>query len=293
MSLLSYWKVLKSQRRIVAIGLAVTLLLMVLSLVRISPSGVALRSPRVYIATSTLLLEQSDQVGGGGAAAFQPGAMEYLAGIYAQLAGSNAVRRLVDPTLKQVLEYGVAREKDDSGNGLPLIDVSAFSTTPAAAAALANRVARALQNYIVANEASKKGASRAAVSIVVRPLTSDARLFQGIRLTGPLMLFVLGVAATIFAAFTRHNIQLGRRASPPVSETPQPIELEAGASELSPEPTAVASSASSKPPPSSIHAHERGKPATLALRPSQRGEGGGRRGGTSIPRRGVEGSSPT
>ena len=39
-----------------------------------------------------------------------------------------------------------------------------------------------------------------------------AKVFEGVKYTAPLMLFVLGMAVTIFVAFVRQNVQLSRAA---------------------------------------------------------------------------------
>jgi hypothetical protein len=209
-NLLAYWGVFKSQRVVVVIGVTLTLVLAGLSLVRVSPSGVALRSPRVYQANSMLLLKQATPPTKKRApASYQPyqlGELEYMAGLYAQLAAGDVIRRMVDPTLTKPLSYQVSSFKSSTGDPLPMLYVLAFSSTPGGAASLAVRVGQALQRYIVTDQTS----ARIAVPMVVRPRATTATVFQGIRLTKPLMLTVLGFALTIFIAFTRYNIQLGR-----------------------------------------------------------------------------------
>jgi capsular polysaccharide biosynthesis protein len=202
-NLLGYWGVLKSQWRVVAIGIALSLLLSALALYRVSPDGVSLRSPPVYVAKSTLLVG-----GGGGAQAIGTTvAPEYLAQIYAQLAQSDAVRRLVDPTLKRALTYGVDPVTGiNSGTPLPLLSVSAYSTSQSAAIALANRVARSLVTYVATSRTLPK-AQRSSLTVVARPDKAD--VFKGKRLTPSLMLFVLGITGTVFLAFTRHNLRHG------------------------------------------------------------------------------------
>ena len=203
-NLLGYWGVLKSQWGIVVLGIAVSVLLSVLALYRVSPDGVSLRSPPVYVAKSTLLV-----TGGVPRADGTSVAPEYLAQIWAQLAQSDAVHRLIDPTLKRDLWYGVDPVTGvNSGTPLPLLSVSAYSTSPSNSVALANRVARSLKQYIATTQRTFPKRQQSTLTIVARAVKAD--VFKGKRLTPSLMLFVLGITGTIFLAFTRHNLRLAR-----------------------------------------------------------------------------------
>ena len=175
MNLLAYWGVFKSQRRIVLIGVSVTLALAASSVVSVSPSGVALRSPRVYLANSTLFLRQATPSGKGAGAPYEAGQLEYLAGIYAQLASGDQVRQMVDPRRNRNLQFQVGTLKGDQGSPLPMLSVSAFATSPAAAAKDSALVAGALQRYIVADQGSR----RIEVPIVERPRPPLRRSTRG------------------------------------------------------------------------------------------------------------------
>ena len=222
MNLLGYWDVLRGQKRVVIIGLVVTLALSALALLRVSPDGVSLRSPRVYVAKATMFVTQGQARPGEPS---PPGA-EYQAQIFAQLAYSDSVRLLIDPTLKRQIEYSVDSITGQLGTPLPLISVSALATTPAGAVALANRVSESLQKYIGETQVKAKvpKSQRASMAIIARPDDpTDAEVFRGIRLTPPLMLFVLGFTATVFLAFTRHNLRLGRQGG---AQAAQPSEAQ-------------------------------------------------------------------
>ena len=219
-NLLGYWGVLKSQWGIVVLGIAVSALLSVLALYRVSPDGVSLRSPPVYVAKSTLLV-----TGGVPRADGTSVAPEYLAQIWAQLAQSDAVHRLVDPTLNRDPAYGVDPVTGvNSGTPLPLLSVSAYSTSPSNSVALANRVARSLEQYIATTQRTLPKRQQSTLTIIARPVKAD--VFKGKRLTPSLMLFVLGVTGTVFVAFTRHNLRLARQEEEEARESqlqsPQP-----------------------------------------------------------------------
>jgi len=177
-----------------------------LAVYRVSPDGVALRSPPVFVAKSTLLVN-----GGAPRADGTTVAPEYLAQIWAQFAQSDAVRRLIDPTLKRDLWYEVDSVTGiNSGTPLPLLSVSAFSTRSAESVAQANRVAGALEKYIASTQRALPKRQRSTLTTIAR--ADKAEVFKGKRLTPGLMLFVLGITATVLVAFTRYNIRLGRRA---------------------------------------------------------------------------------
>lgn len=207
MNVLGYWNVLKGQRRVVLIGLAVTVALTFLALYRVSPSGISLRSAPVYVAESTLFV-----TAGEGTATTGSVSADYLGQIYAQLAHSDAVRRLIDPTLERDLDYSVQSVTGSLGTPLPIIAVSAYSGTPQSAVALANRVSASLRDYVARSEADEPERRRASLTIVARP--EEASVFTGVRFTPALMLFILGITGTVVVAFTRYNIQLSRTAEP-------------------------------------------------------------------------------
>jgi hypothetical protein len=93
-----------------------------------------------------------------------------------------------------------------------LINISAFAESGPAAVSLANQVAAALQTYVARNQASGNVPETTRVSLPLVHRAERAKVFEGVKYTAPLMLFVLGMAATIFIAFVRHNVQLGRAA---------------------------------------------------------------------------------
>jgi capsular polysaccharide biosynthesis protein len=204
LNLLGYWKVLKSQKRVVFIGILVSLVLAALALFRISPDGVSLRTPPVYEATSTLLVTAGTSRDGSPTVA-----PEYQAQIYAELAAGDAVRRIVDPTLKRELVYSVDPVSGGNGTPLPLITVTAFSPEPRKALTLANRVREALKSYVVSTQAAQPEARRTKLTTIAH--ANKATVYSGARTTPGLMLFVLGLTGTVFIAFTRHNLSLARR----------------------------------------------------------------------------------
>jgi hypothetical protein len=254
-NLLAYWQVLKAQRVIVLVGTAIAVLLAFMALVRVSPSGVAYRSPPTYVAGTTLFVTQPGfpwgrtvlneylKAQGGGPNAqpvskfADPGRLSYLAAIYARLAGGDAVKKIIDPTGKKSLRYEVSQAVTSDGSVYPLINISAFSQTPSQAISLANRVAAALKTYVARNQTEGDIPAATRVSLPTVNRADRATVFQGVKFTAPLMLFVLAMALTIFAAFVRQNVQLGRSAqvhdghAPPLTAVEPPDETDATGAE--------------------------------------------------------------
>jgi hypothetical protein len=203
LNMLGYWKVLKSQKRVVIIGVLVSIAVATLAMFRISSGGVSMRSPAVYEAKSTLLVKAGASRDG-----VPTVAPEYQAQIFAELADGDAVRRMIDPTRKRELAYSVDPVSGASGP-LPLITVTAFSPDQRAAMALSNRVGAALTTYVASTQQKLPPARRTTLSTVAR--ADEATVFSGARKTPAMMLFVLGISGTVFLAFTRHNLRLARR----------------------------------------------------------------------------------
>lgn len=230
MNLLAYWQVLKSQRVVVLVGTAVAVLLAFMALVRVSPSGIAYRSPPTYVATTTMFVTQPGfpwgrtvlneylKAQGGGPNAqpvskfADPGRLSYLAALYARLAGGDGVKKILDPTGKKSLRYQVDQVTTSDGTLFPLLNVSGFAASPKGAVVLANRVADALQTYVASNQNAGNIPAATRVSLPAVKRAEQAKVFEGVKYTAPLMLFVLAMALTIFIAFLRYNVKLGRAA---------------------------------------------------------------------------------
>lgn len=230
MDLITYWRVVQRQRRIMLIGLGITIALFTLALFRISPSGIQPRSQPVYIARSTMFLTQSGfplgSIAGGG----DPTQMQYAATVYAQLAQSDAVRQAV--THGKGLPWGDSfqvsqRLTSDNQQSLPLIDVAGVSFSSARAVALANSVPVALQRYIAKRQSENRipDSRRVVLQVIKRP--TQAAVLAGRKLTTPIMALLFGLVATLFVAFTVDNVRRQRwlaEVGDVMEETPEPSE---------------------------------------------------------------------
>jgi capsular polysaccharide biosynthesis protein len=240
MDLVEYGRVIRRQAFIVVLGLTVTFALMLLSLVRVSGDGMVLRRPPTYQASSTILVTRAGfPLGQAASPDYQQSTdarMQYLAGVYAQLAKSETVRTVIEHDGTRLplsrASYDVTQLIEPVNHTpFPLMEVVGVSTSEGGAMAIANRVARGLRRYILVNQNRVRTPEAQRVDLRVVSRADHAEVLQGVKLTTPIMLFMLGLVVTLACAFARDNVKRNRRGpgsqSPPY-EPPGPgrVELE-------------------------------------------------------------------
>jgi hypothetical protein len=220
MDLLEYGRVVRRQALIVVLGLTITFALMFLALMRVSGDGFVLRSPPTYQARSELLVTQAGfPVGRAAPPDYQQAdtaRMEYLAGLYAELATSETVRTVIE---SDGTRLPLPRESYDvvqvitpvSARSLPLIEVLGVSTSEGGSMAIANRVATGLKRYILVNQNRNRVPTSERVDLRVVTRADHAEVLQGVKLTTPIMLLLLGLIVTLACAFARDNLTRNRR----------------------------------------------------------------------------------
>jgi hypothetical protein len=227
MDLFEYGRVIRRQAFIVVLGLTITFALMFLSVVRVSGDGMVLRRPPIYQARSTLLVtKEGFPLGRAALPDYQGGddaRMQYLASLYAQLATSETVRTVIEHDgTRQPLpraSYDVTQLITPVTQGaLPLIEVVGMSTSPGGAMAIANRVGAGLKRYILLNQNRVGTPQPQRVDLRVVTRADRAEVLQGVKLTTPIMLFMLGLIVTLACAFGRDNVRRNRRG--PGSQNP-------------------------------------------------------------------------
>jgi capsular polysaccharide biosynthesis protein len=234
MDLAEYGHVVRRQALIVLVGLMITFGLMLLSLVRVSGDGMVLRRPPTYQARSQLLVTQAGfPVGRAAPPDYQQAdsaRMDYLAGLYAELARSDTVRRVIQsdgtrlPLPRKSYEVTQVITAMNQRT-FPLIEVVGIGTSEGAAMAVANRVARGLKQYILVNQNRSRVPQGERVDLRVVTSADRAEVRQGVKLTTPIMLFMLGLIVTLACAFARDNVKRNRRG--PGSQIP-PVETPGG-----------------------------------------------------------------
>jgi hypothetical protein len=226
-----YARVVWRFRLIVAAGFVLALMLAVLSIVRVSPSGITYRSSELWSTTMRLLVTQSgfpegrlyaqeptkpgeagptagDQADKLGIPIADPARFNTLAILYAQLATSDPVRRLMlrnRPIQGRIV--ATALRDDRSGVLLPLIDLMAISTSPRAAVELAQRGANALDTFVARQQRANNvpTSDRVVFRTIVQP--KGAVIFQPRSKTMAIVVFLAVMLATVGLAFALESIR--------------------------------------------------------------------------------------
>jgi hypothetical protein len=219
-----YAGVLWRFRIIVAAGFAVAIILAILSIVRVSPHGVSYRQSQLWSTTMRLLVTQRGFPEGrlyaqdpSGAPATSsadqapvadPGRFNTLAILYAELATSDPVRRLMLRNGPIAGKTAAAALRDEaSGVLLPLIDLTAISTSPGAAVRLAARNAAALDRYVSGQQQANHvpTSDRVVVRTIVKPKQPD--VFQPRSKTMAIVVLLAVMLATTGLAFVLENLR--------------------------------------------------------------------------------------
>jgi hypothetical protein len=216
-----YIRVLWRFRLLVVLGLMLALTLAVLSLVRVGTDGVTYRQTELWASTTRLLVTQKGFPEGrlyGQTATLgdetdtplvDPGRFNNLAVLYSQLAVSDPVRALMrrDGPIRGRVIVNPAVGGGEFRIQLPMIDMMAISTSPAAAMQLAARSAAALQTYITEGQRASDTplADRAVIVPVVRPIRAE--LYQPRSKTMSIVVFLAVMFVTIGVAFLLENLR--------------------------------------------------------------------------------------
>lgn len=237
-----YARVVWRFRLIVAVGFVLALMLATLSVVRVGAHGVSYRRSELWSTTMRLLVTQkgfpegrlyAQEPAGPGTTSPTPGQesaklgipladpnrFNTLAILYAELAGTDPVRRLMlrdGPIRGQVA--ATALRDDASGVLLPLIDLVAVSTSPRAAVVLAQRTAHALDAYVAGEQRANSvpPGDRVVIQTIVQPKVPS--VYQPRSKTMAIVVFLAVILASIGLAFILENLRPRVRVVPEASE---------------------------------------------------------------------------
>ena len=223
MDLKLYARVLNRFRLLVATGVLLATILAFLSLVKVSSDGLEYREQQLWSAELRLLVTQQGFPEGrlyaqtgqtpeelenddSRVPVADPGRFNTLAILYAELATSDPVRRLMtrDRGPRGVVVATPLRD-DQSGVLLPLIDIRAISDSPRAAANLARDNANALNTFISGQQRANDVPleDRVVVQTIVDP--RRVSLFQPRSKTMGIVVFLAVMFATVGLAFILEN----------------------------------------------------------------------------------------
>jgi hypothetical protein len=222
-----YGRVIWRFRLIVAAGFVVALLLATLSVVRIGPHGVTYRHSQLWSTTMRLIVTQrgapevrlyaqkpvtssspTPSSADPSISVADPARFNTLALLYAQFATSDPVRQL---TLAKGRIPGqiiaTALRDSDSGVMMPLIDLTAISTSAPNAVALARNSAAALDGYLSGQQRTNNVpvADRAMLRTIVAPRLPQ--VYQPRSKTMAIVVFLAVMLATIGVTFVLENLR--------------------------------------------------------------------------------------
>jgi hypothetical protein len=223
-----YARVLWRFKPVVALGFVVAVGLAFMATVKVTAHGLTYRQSELWSSGARLLVTQqgypegrlfaqAPTLPGQAPATIQtkkripvadPNRFNALAILYADLATSDQVRALINggrPIAGQVIATPL--RDDQSGTLLPLIDVTAVSTTARGAITLAQRSVSALQSYLEARQDANgvPDADRAVVQELVQP--KGAKVFRARPKTMPIVVFLAVMFATVALAFLLENFR--------------------------------------------------------------------------------------
>jgi hypothetical protein len=219
-----YADVVSRHRKLVMCGLGLALALALLAMFRVGSDGIGYRQSEEWSSTSRLGVTQQGFPWGRllaqdassltpaeakrlGIPFADPNRFKDLAFLYAELAESDPVRRLMlrtGPIDGKVIAEPVIAE---NGITLPLIDVTALAATPAEAISLSQRGATALTSY-VAQQQSRNNVP-ASDRVVLQKLlrAEEATIVKPRPKSIPIVVFVVVMAGAIGLAFLLENLK--------------------------------------------------------------------------------------
>jgi hypothetical protein len=139
-----------------------------------------------------------------------PAHLTSLAGLYARLATSDEVYRMMlkgGPITGSVQAEPLAAGKDNSGSPLPMIGLSAISTSAQAAHELARRHVNAFVRFLEQRQAEADIAPQERVVVEVVSSPQRAVLVEPRKKTRPVIVFLAVMIAVIGLAFVLENIR--------------------------------------------------------------------------------------
>jgi len=225
-----YTDVLRRHRTVVRVGVALTVVLTVLSFVRISPSGIGYRSPEIWSNQATFVLTQEGSPelravlprGPGGSSTKLGNPFRYasLIDVYATLATSDAV-------VKVLLRRGLLNAKDLRGGAPPFTAAAVPSTinqppqtmaltakaeTAGKATKLTLAATRAFLDVLHARQAAAKIQEKDRIQPLVVRSSEAPKLIRPRSKALTMLVFLGGLIATAAVAFTRDNLARRKRA---------------------------------------------------------------------------------
>lgn len=242
MDLRLFFRVVSRFRYLVAAGLLLACALTFVSLFTVSFHGgkprIAYRQGEIYQAYETLWFTQS---GCGQQCYSSPpfrvnqrtgqitflkaianfSTLAQLAQFYAQFATSDTIETLVRKNGPLPGSYTASTVIDESSPQLtlePFMRIRAVAASPRNAVVVARRASNAVRQYVADSQESSKVPPASRAVVVVAQEARSASLFQGRRLTVPIVVFLSVLIATLVLAFLLENLRPRARLVPAHAE---------------------------------------------------------------------------
>ena len=233
-----YGRVLWRFKALVVLGLILATSLAALSVVRVGPDGISYRDSELWAAEARLGVTQNGFPWGRLFAASatpaeqaqrvdipiaNPARFNELAVLYAELATSDPVLGLISPDVligEQVVASPL--RASESGTMLPLIELTAISTSPESAVLLARRSSKALSTYLQRQQLANKVPASDRVVIEEVLQAKKAVIFQPRSKTMPVVIFLAVMFAVVGLAFLLENLRPRRKEPSELAETDLP-----------------------------------------------------------------------
>ncbi len=223
-----YARVIWRFRVVCAAGFALALILALFSIAKISPHGLTYRQSELWSSTTRLgvtqhgfpwgrlfavepsasgVLTPTDASGKHGIPIADPNRFKDLAILYSELATTDPVLRLILRTGQidgQIIANPVIVQDTQV---LPMIDVTAVSTTPAKAVSLSTRASNALERYITLQQAQNSVPTTDRAVLEPLHVSRKATVYRARSKTMAIVIFLAVMLVTIALAFVLENLR--------------------------------------------------------------------------------------
>lgn len=246
MDLRVYVRVIRRFWPLVSAGAAIAVLLAFFSFFRVGVNGglhVSVRQHKSWKSAETLLLTQHGFPWGRTVYPYavnkktgqllpstslaDPSRFTDLAVVYAEVANGDAIRAQVFPNGTPDGSYSASPLVNSVGSAVlgaqpitqivPLVQIEGVAEVPARARGIATRASNALRSYVEQSQVRAEIPPNQRVLLQVLSAASKPTLARGYRLTGPIVIFLGILVATLLLAFLLENLRPRRR---------DPIELD-------------------------------------------------------------------
>lgn len=222
-----YADVVQRHRTVVTCGLVLAIVLAFLAMFRVGLDGVGYRQSEEWSSTARLGVTQqgfpwgrlfaqdstsltpAQQAKRLGIPIADPNRFKDLAFLYAELATTDPVRRLMLSAGAGASDGEVTAEPVIADNGitLPLIDVTAVATSHAAATELAQRAANSLVRYVEQQQLRNRVPASDRVVLQKLLRAEEATVVKPRPKSIPIVVFIVVLAGTIGLAFLLENLR--------------------------------------------------------------------------------------